>query len=122
MFYLQSGNYLVTMNRFDSQSGWSELLIDEYSFSRQPVIGGLHRFQTVGSVWFSFKGSVCFYFSEEFFDGDSTILVMDVLRELYRNGIKDLYVAYDTFPPTSGNLIRSLDSKTYQGVPLHFKK
>lgn len=122
MFYLQSGNYLVTMNRFDPKSGWGELLIDEHTLSYQPVIGDLHRFKTVGSVWFSFKGSICFYFSEKFFDGDSTILVIDILHELYRNGIKDLYVAYDTFPPTADNLMESLHCKTYEGVPLRFKK
>lgn len=112
MFYLHKDNYLVTMNRFDSQSGWSELLIDKITF-----IDDIYHFKTIGSVWFHWNGSICFYLPKPQFLEDPTILVIDILGQLYKNGIKDPYVAYDIFPLQPAILIATLNSKTYKGIP-----
>lgn len=113
MFYLQRDNYLVTMNRSVSQYGWEELLIDEVNFSRQPVIGGLYHFNTIGSVWFHWNGEICFYLPNS---QPLDILVIDILQGLYRIGLKAPYVVYESFPPPQFNLIETLTSKTYKGI------
>lgn len=117
MFYLQKDDYLVTMNRFDSQSGWGELLIDKVHFFRQPVIGGQYHFKTIGSVWLHWNGVICFYLPNTKILEDPAILITDVLRELYKNGITAPSVAYDTFPPQQAILEATLNSKTYKGIP-----
>lgn len=121
MFYLTSGNYLVTMKQFQKETSWGELLIDQISPSARRSARCLYHLTTVGTVWFHIDGRVCFYLSEEFFEHDSTVLALRILHELYNNGIKRPSISYDCYPVPVAKLLENLNSKTYVEAALEFK-
>ncbi len=121
MFYLTSGNYLVTLKQFRKKTGWGELLIDQISPSARHSPRCLYHLHTVGSVWFHIDGRVCFYLSDTFFEHDSTVLALAILHELYNNGMKRPIITYDCYPVPAVKLLERLNSKTYQEVAFEFK-
>ena len=121
MFYLTTGNYLVTMKQFQKETGWGELVIDQFLPSARRSARCLYHLETVGAVWFHIDGRVCFSLSHVFFEHDTTVLALRILHELYNNGIKHPAITYNCHPLPASKLHKILNSKAYQEVAFEFK-